>query len=466
MLTAHEVPEMHDDRVTAPWPASPSGLRSALRRSRTPSGRAREEQAGCVAGPTALGRIFISYRREETAYPAGWLFDRLADHFGEEQVFKDIDSIEPGEDFVDVLNTAVGSCDVLLALIGPEWLTVTDQDGKRRLDNPADFVRLEIEAALSREVLVVPLLVDGARMPRAEDLPGGLAALARRNALELSPSHFDFEASRLLRVLDEALGEGRREPPASRSRRRDRTSDGGRARASRHVRLPRRGRILAGIGSAVVLAVLLPLLVLGLGSSGGSSDGAVFQDDFSSRSGGWDDAGAQRDGGHYANGAYRLYSQWTPDHYSDRGFPLEAKRVFPTAPRDVAIQVLARRVQGSGQDGAYGIACRASGSSYYQFTIGRDHFAIEKLDSGNYAELKSAGLGSVHADGENRMRAVCSSGSAGGATHLAFSVNGRPVLEATDRSDRQLSGGTVGLVVATDHSTIEAKFDDFVVTPA
>ena len=84
--------------------------------------------AESAAGST--GRIFISYRREETAYPAGWLFDRLADHFGAAQVFKDVDSIELGDDFVEVISQAVGSCDVLLALIGDQWLTVTDLHGR------------------------------------------------------------------------------------------------------------------------------------------------------------------------------------------------------------------------------------------------------------------------------------------------------------------------------------------------
>src|SRR5262245_48985442 len=94
--------------------------------------------------PTAAGRIFISYRREDTAYPAGWLFDRLVDHLGVGQVFKDVDSIQLGDDFVEVITTAVSSCDVLLALIGDRWLTITDEDGRRRVDNPDDFVRLEI----------------------------------------------------------------------------------------------------------------------------------------------------------------------------------------------------------------------------------------------------------------------------------------------------------------------------------
>ena len=155
-------------------------------------------------------RIFISYRREETEYPAGWLFNRLTDHFPKGQVFKDIDSIAPGDVFPEVITEAVGSCHVLLALIGSEWLTITDAEGRRRIDNPGDFVRLEIEAALKRNVRVVPVLIGGARMPGAEDLPESLAGLSLRHALELSASHFDFETARLFRVLDESLAE---EPP-------------------------------------------------------------------------------------------------------------------------------------------------------------------------------------------------------------------------------------------------------------
>jgi hypothetical protein len=151
------------------------------------------------------GRIFMSYRRDDTAYSAGWLFDRLASHFGSDQVFKDIDSIELGDDFTEVITTAVGSCDVLLALIGDQWLTITNQDGRRRLEDPRDFVRLEIETALTRNVRVIPILVEGARMPRAEELPASLAQLVRRQALELSPHRFDSDTWRLLKVLDRAI---------------------------------------------------------------------------------------------------------------------------------------------------------------------------------------------------------------------------------------------------------------------
>ena len=163
--------------------------------------------------PATSGRIFISYRREETAYPAGWLYDRLAGHFGGGQVFKDVDSIQLGDDFVEVITRAVGSCDVLLALIGDAWLSITDAHGRRRLDDLDDFVRLEIEAALSRGVRVIPVLVDGARMPHADELPDSLAALVRRQALELSPARFDFDTSRLLKVLDRTLAEVRATRP-------------------------------------------------------------------------------------------------------------------------------------------------------------------------------------------------------------------------------------------------------------
>ncbi len=151
------------------------------------------------------GRIFISYRRQDSAYPAGWLYDRLADRFGPEQIFKDVDSIELGDDFVATITNAVGSCDILLALIGRQWLDIASADGERRLDDPDDFVRLEIEAALEREVLLIPILVDGATMPRGDELPPSIAPLVRRQALELSPNRFKADTERLLDVMERTL---------------------------------------------------------------------------------------------------------------------------------------------------------------------------------------------------------------------------------------------------------------------
>jgi hypothetical protein len=211
--------------------------------------------------------------------------------------------------------------------------------------------------------------------------------------------------------------------------------------------------------------VLIPVLVLTLGGS--PAKGAVFQDDFSSRANGWNDAGATRNGGHYADGAYRLSTRWAPDHFSDVSFPRTAPSVFPSAPRDVKVDVAARRLLGGTRDSGYGIVCRASGdgSSYYEFAIWSDHVEIAKLTP-DFALLKSENLPAIDPRSENRLQAVCTTD--GATTHLVFSVNGRVVATATD-GNNPLAGRTVGLVVATGGAKatpIEAEFDDFVVTPA
>ena len=154
-----------------------------------------------------VGRVFISYRRQDSAYPAGWLYDRLSEQLGSAQIFKDVDNLEPGDDFVDKITLAVSSCDVLLAIIGMEWEMITDASGRRRLEDPEDFVRLEIEVALSRKVRVVPVLVEGASMPRPEHLPATLLPLLRRHAFELTPGHFNRDADELVTLLRRVLAE-------------------------------------------------------------------------------------------------------------------------------------------------------------------------------------------------------------------------------------------------------------------
>jgi TIR domain len=162
------------------------------------------------------GRVFISYRREDSAYPAGWLFDRLAGHVGPGRVFKDVDSIRLGDDFVEKITTAVKSSAVLLAVIGVRWLEARDKNGRRRLDDPEDFVRLEIETALEHRVRIIPVLVDGAQMPPEAELPLSLQRLVRLQAIHLNPDSFGADTHDLLGTLDEAFaaspaGEG--EPP-------------------------------------------------------------------------------------------------------------------------------------------------------------------------------------------------------------------------------------------------------------
>ncbi len=149
------------------------------------------------------GRIFISYRRQETGWPARQLYDVLVNHFPPEQVFKDVDNIDPGDDFIERIAAAVGSCDVLLVLIGPRWLTISDENGHRRLDDPEDWVRVEIETALTRKIRVIPILVDEAKMPGANALPPTLAPLVRRNAVEINPVTFDTK--RLMATVHKTL---------------------------------------------------------------------------------------------------------------------------------------------------------------------------------------------------------------------------------------------------------------------
>jgi hypothetical protein len=147
------------------------------------------------------GKIFISYRRDDASHLAGRLSDRLAAHFPKNQIFIDVD-MEPGIDFVEAVEQSVGSCDVLIAVIGNRWLTSTDGQGNRRLDNPEDFVRMEIATALRRNIRVIPVLVDGAPMPRPSDLPDDLKSFVRRNAVEVSHTRFSADSERLIAALE------------------------------------------------------------------------------------------------------------------------------------------------------------------------------------------------------------------------------------------------------------------------
>ena len=137
--------------------------------------------------------IFISYRRDDAEGHAGRLFEDLAQHFGKASVFMDVTGIAPGRDFRQVIEQQVASCGVYLAVIGKNWLTAADAEGRCRLDDRHDFVRLETVAALKRDIPVVPVLVHGARMPRPEQLPDGLTGLAFRNRVELTHARWSSD---------------------------------------------------------------------------------------------------------------------------------------------------------------------------------------------------------------------------------------------------------------------------------
>ncbi|MFZ0426234.1 MAG: toll/interleukin-1 receptor domain-containing protein [Xanthobacteraceae bacterium] len=153
------------------------------------------------------GKIFINYRRGDDSGYAGRLYDRLQDKFEPQQIFMDVDSIAPGLDFVRELNDRVAECDVLLAVIGKDWIDARNAAGGRRLDDPDDFVRIEIAAALSRDKRVIPVLVGGAQMPRPEELPEPLRPLARRNAVRLTYERFRADTQGLVKALQRAFEE-------------------------------------------------------------------------------------------------------------------------------------------------------------------------------------------------------------------------------------------------------------------
>lgn len=156
--------------------------------------------------------IFISYRREDTEGQAGRLFDDLVKLFGEQSVLMDVAGIEPGRDFRKAIDEHVASCGVLLALIGKNWIDARDEAGRRRLDDPLDFVRLETGAALKRDIPVVPVLVRGASMPRADQLPADLADLVFRNAIELTHARWDSDLSVLSKALSRFITPSQPDP--------------------------------------------------------------------------------------------------------------------------------------------------------------------------------------------------------------------------------------------------------------
>lgn len=163
-------------------------------------------------------KVFISYRRDDSAGHAGRVHDRLAHEFGPDLLFMDVDSIPLGSDFIKVLRDEVAKCDALLAVIGHHWLDARDAGGERRLDSETDFVRVEIATALQRDIPVIPILLDGAKIPQAEQLPADLQGLAARNGLDVRHSSFHIDMDRLIGGLKARAQAGTAVPGATAKR--------------------------------------------------------------------------------------------------------------------------------------------------------------------------------------------------------------------------------------------------------
>jgi hypothetical protein len=197
------------------------------------------------------GTIFVNYRRDDSPGTAGRLRDRLADAFGPDSLFMDVDNIPAGVDFVGHLSAQVAVCDVFLAVVGPNWLNAKDETGSRRVDNPDDFVRVEIAAALARNIRVIPVTIDGARLPKADELPDPLKPLIRRQAVEVRNAQFHRDAEALIEKLPRALGTDRIGPNRQQTPARLRWSN-------------TRGSITLAIAGALLLACWLVFSQMGV----------------------------------------------------------------------------------------------------------------------------------------------------------------------------------------------------------
>ena len=164
-----------------------------------------------------MGSIFLSYRREDVEGQAGRLYDDLVAAFGSDSVFMDVAAIQPGRDFRKSIDQSLNSCGVFLSLIGKSWLTAKDTSGQRRLDDPADFVRIETGAALKRDIPVVPVLVQGASAPKPDQLPDDLKELAFRNAVELTHPRWDSDIQVLIKALRPHISQSSPKPESERA---------------------------------------------------------------------------------------------------------------------------------------------------------------------------------------------------------------------------------------------------------
>jgi hypothetical protein len=148
--------------------------------------------------------IFVSYREKDSSGETGRLVDSLKQHFEDDQIFLDIDKIEPGVDFSDAISHSLECCDVMLAIIGPQWMGMSNETS--RIKKEGDWVRLEIATALERKIRVVPVLVDGAELPNAEELPEDLQALLKRQAYEISNKRWRYDTDQLIEFLEKNIG--------------------------------------------------------------------------------------------------------------------------------------------------------------------------------------------------------------------------------------------------------------------
>ena len=387
------------------------------------------------------GRIFVSYRRADTANQAGWLAERLAGHYGRPQVVKDVDSIQLGNDFAEVIAAAVTSCDALLALIGHQWLAAAA--------GPNDFVRVEIESALTRGIRVIPVLVDGARMPTAAELPPGLAMLAQQPPLSLGAANPEGDVSRLTQVLDQAI--------AARSAQWQGTQ------AGQAQNQPTVTGMAPSWGAPAIYAS-----PKASNSPGPAAAGKVLlTDSFSTSKAGWVDDAHASAGAYTGSGTYRL-SVSGYNGQNEVARPSSAgSGLSGVTPMNLDASVDVRTLSGAAQGYGLGLAFRGDGNGdLYAFLIEDHAVAIQKWVATGAritGDPAPVSVSDLHVGASGRLRAVATTIDGGQAVHLELWLNGKKLIDYTDR-DHPYTRGYMGLYVESisdSPSTAAAEFDNF-----
>ena len=424
-----------------------------------------------------------------------------------------MDSIPLGDDAAQVIGAAVASCDAFVVLVGRQWLTAAGPDGTRRLADPNDFVRLEIESALARDVPVIPVLVDGARLPQPGELPPSLAPLAARPPLELSQNRLEADTTRLLQVLDQSLARAQATQPgpvsslASGSPTVTAYRSSGAPQAGPPPAWPpyagppptregpprplpggrrRRMLVVALAGCLAVVAGIVAFLAIpgshpkppakatshrasqAKPSSSASPAAAqvILADDFSTQRVNWTDDAHQAAGSYTGTGAYGL-SVTGANGQAELARPASAAHgLSDMTPLNLSVTVDARKLAGAAQGYGYGLAFRADGSGdLYAFVVMDRAVAIQKW-VGHGADVVGSPAPvstSPHTGAADRLRAVAVTGDGGKSVHLELWLNGKKLVAFTDR-DQPYTKGYLGLYIESISdatSTAGAEFDNF-----
>ncbi len=451
------------------------------------------------------GRVFISYRRADTAQAASWISNRLTEHFGQRQVIKDVDPAPYGGNLPQAIGAAVASCDVLVLMIGPHWMAVTGEG----LHDPNDYVRVALEAALARGTLVIPVTIDGARMPMHGELPPSLASMAGQPAFAISMSNFDAESGQLLRILDQSIAERQSTQlaPAPGAG----TFPGAPAAATPVPaplpyatkpmppgrRFGTRAIVLSTAGVVVIAAAAffvfqapgghpgppastsssaaspvssqrgstVPKATSSASPAGGGSAAVVLADDFSSQANGWTDD-AHQNAGAYTGSTYRL-SVTGANGVSEIARPMNAAHgLAGLTPLNLSATVDVHKLSGAPQGYGLGIAIRSNGGGdVYAFLVEDNAVAIQKWTGGG-AEVSDSPdpvPATLNPSTPDRLRAVCRTVNGGQAVHLELWLNGKKLVDYTDH-DHPYTKGYLGLYVESisdASSTAGAEFDNF-----